>query len=227
MENNKDTHFKYLIFLSILYATILLMAVLLDYQFILIGTLLASASSFIISLTFFLTDVIAEVYGYHTAKQVIFSGVICLFCFSLISFFFDKLSTPSEYHQYGYAYHIILHLLFRAGIANAAAMIIGALFNIYCVNQWKIIFKGKYFWLRCLLASAIGEAIYTIFVVSLVNIDIVSFHHFTQILIVSYLLKLLFDMFAVIPAVLLATFLKRAENVRGCGFPTHLSPFKV
>ena len=55
-----------------LYVTILQASVLLDYKFIYIGPMLASSATFIISLTFFLIDVIAEVYGYQRAKQVIY-----------------------------------------------------------------------------------------------------------------------------------------------------------
>src|SRR3990167_984951 len=162
--------YRYLTLLSMLYGAILQISVLLDYKFISIGSMVASSSTFVISITFFLTDVIAEVYGYQRAKSVIFSGVISLLCFSLIGFVLQKLPTPDEYHQYAQAYHVILNLLFRAGISNAIAIVIGALFNIYYVSKWKVILKGKYFWLRSLISSAIGEAIYTIFVVFLVNV---------------------------------------------------------
>lgn len=209
-----------------LYTTILLVSVLLDYKFISIGPMLASSATFVISLTFFLSDVIAEVYGYQKAKQVIWSGVICLLCFSSIGFLLQKLPTPPEYDKYGHAYTIILNLLFRAGISNAIAIIIGAFFNVYFVSKWKMLVKGKYFWLRSLGSSAIGEALYTFFVVSLVNVGIVPFFHLIEILIISYSFKLIFDTFAVIPASLLAAYLKHTEGVDVYDFPTNLTPFK-
>ncbi|OGO96407.1 MAG: hypothetical protein A3F41_03115 [Coxiella sp. RIFCSPHIGHO2_12_FULL_44_14] len=223
---NVDPHFKYLTFLSMLYVTILQISVLLDYKFISIGPMLASSATFVISITFFLSDVIAEVYGYQRAKQVIWSGVICLLCFATIGFLLEKLPTPLEYAKYGHAYRIILDLLFRASISNAIAIMIGAFFNIYFVSKWKILVKGKHFWLRSLGSSAIGEALYTIFVVSLVNIGIVSFPHLIEILIVSYSFKLIFDTLAVAPANLLVIFLKRTEGVDVYDFPQKFTPLK-
>lgn len=219
-------HFKYYTFLSMLYISILLISVLLDYKFISIGSMLASSATFIISITFFLSDIIAEVYGYRRAKQVVWSGVICLICFSTIGFLVEKFSTPVEYAEYGHAYNIILNLLFRAGIANAVAIMIGALLNVYFVSKWKALVRGKYFWLRSLCSSAIGEALYTIFVVSLVNVGLVSFQHFLEILVISYSYKLIFDILIIIPASLIATYLKRVEGVDIYDFPDNLTPLK-
>jgi uncharacterized integral membrane protein (TIGR00697 family) len=221
-----NSNFKYLNFLSMFYTTILLISVLLDYKFISIGPMLASSATFVISITFFLSDVIAEVYGYQIAKKIIWSSVICLLCFAVIGFFLEKLPTPLEYSKYGDAYSVILNLLFRASLSNAIAILIGAFFNVYFVTKWKMLVKGRYFWLRSLGSSAIGEALYTVIVVSFLNIGIVSFSHLAEILLISYLYKLIFDTLAVTPASMLAAFLKRAEGVDVYDFPENLTPFK-
>ncbi|OGT32516.1 MAG: hypothetical protein A3C44_02075 [Gammaproteobacteria bacterium RIFCSPHIGHO2_02_FULL_39_13] len=218
--------YRYLTLLSMLYGAILQISVLLDYKFISIDSMVASSATFVISITFFLADVIAEVYGYQKAKQVVWSGLIGLLCFSTIGFVLQKLPTPPEFSQYTNAYHIILNLLFRAGISNAIAIMIGAFFNIYFVSRWKIVLRGKYFWLRSLGSSAIGEALYTIFVVSLVNVGVVPFPHFLQILGMSYSYKLLFDTVAIMPANLLAQFLKKRESLSDCRFAQDVMPFK-
>ena len=104
--------YRYLTLLSMLYGAILQISVLLDYKFISIDSMVASSATFVISITFFLADVIAEVYGYQKAKQVVWSGLIGLLCFSTIGFVLQKLPTPPEFSQYTNAYHIILNLLF-------------------------------------------------------------------------------------------------------------------
>lgn len=71
-------------------------------------------------------------------------------------------------------------------------------------------------------SSAIGETIYILFVVSLVNVGMVSFAEFLQILIVSYSYKFVFDLAAVGPASLAARFLKQIERSR-CGVGILLS----
>jgi uncharacterized PurR-regulated membrane protein YhhQ (DUF165 family) len=51
---------------------------MLDYRFITLGPLLASTATFIISATFFISDIITEVYGYSFVKKVVLSGLFCL-----------------------------------------------------------------------------------------------------------------------------------------------------
>jgi len=221
-----NKNFRYFTLLASLYITILLTSVLLDYRFISIGPMLCSSATFIISLTFFLGDIITEVYGYQCGRQVIWSGTICLLCLAGICFLSKNLPTLSKYAEYAHAYDILLSLLLRASIANAFAIAIGSFFNIYFLSKWKMLVKGKYFWLRSLGSSAIGESLYTIFVVSLVNIGLVNFWECIDILIISYSYKLIFDMFAVFPASVLTKFLKNAEGVDVYDFPERLTPFK-
>lgn len=226
LTKEKQPVFKYYTLLAMLYSSILVISVLLDYRFITIGPMLASVATFIVSITFFLSDVIAEVYGYRRGRKVVWAGVICLFGIGLITHLLDKLPAPQVYANYAHAYHVILGLFFRACISNAIAIALGSVFNVYFISKWKTLVKGKYFWLRSLGSSAIGESLYTIFVVSLVNIGIVSPLHFLQILAVSYTFKIIFDSFAVIPASLLVSFLKRAEGVDIYDFPLKFTPTK-
>lgn len=226
MNNKNVFHFKYLTLLTTLYVTVLLTSVLLDYRFVSLGPMLCSSATFIISITFVLSDVITEVYGYRYGRQVVWSGTIGLLCVAFICFLSINLPSYSKYAEYAHAYDVILHLLLRASIANAIAIAVGSFLNIYFLSKWKMLVKGKYFWLRSLGSSAIGQSLYTIFVVSLVNIGLVDFWELLDILIISYSYKLLFDTVAVFPASFLANYLKRTEGVDIYDFPVNLTPFK-
>lgn len=218
--------YKYYTFLAMLYASILIISVLLDYKFIKIGSLLASTATFVISATFFLSDVITEVYGYKRGKQVVWSGIACLVIVSVLSYFLKHIPTPNKYAQYGHAYSVVLNLLFRASFSNAVAITLGSLLNVYLISKWKVLVKGKHFWLRSLGSSAIGETIYTLLVVSLVNVGMVNFSEFLQILIVSYSYKFIFDLAAVGPASFAARMLKQIEGTDIYDFPKTFTPFK-
>src|SRR3989339_631711 len=224
--NETPRFFKYYSLLSMFYTTVLLLSVLLDYKFIEVGPFFASAATFVISLTFFLNDVIAEVYGYQRARYIIWASLLCLILFSSLGFFLNKIPTPVEYQVYGESYHTVFSLLFRASIANSIAILLGSFVNIYIVSIWKILVKGKYFWLRCLGSSIVGEAIYTITVVCLINLGVVPFAKLIQILIVSYGFKLVFNFIAVIPSSILAEFLKKKENIDAYDYGLDYSPFK-
>ncbi len=226
MQQKTEPLFKYFTLLSMLYTTILLTSVLLDYKYVSIGSMLASSATFIISITFPINDVIAEIYGYRRARQVVWSGVACLVVFAVITSLLKRLPTPVEYAKYGSSYDVVLNLLFRACLCNAIAIACGAFFNVYFLSKWKALVKGKYFWLRSLGSSAIGESLYTFFVILLLNIGMVNFSQFVEIILISYSYKLLFNLISIIPTSLLVSFLKKSESIDIYDFPQRFTPFK-
>lgn len=63
LKEKEPVNFKYFNLLSIFYSSILFIAVFLDYKFIKVFGLFASSATFVISLTFFMGDLMNEVYG--------------------------------------------------------------------------------------------------------------------------------------------------------------------
>lgn len=217
---------NYFPFLSMLYVTFLIISVFLDYKFIIIGSMIASSATFIISTTFFLNDIITEVYGYAKARSMVWSSLFCLLIFSCLGFLVTKIDSPLKYMHYSESYSVVFNLMLRACIANFLAIVIGTFLNMYLISRWKIYVKGKYFWLRSLCTSFIGEVLYTIFVVSMVNIGIVHFRELIQILIISLLFKLVFNMIAVGPASFFCYVLKRKEGVDVYDYNLNFNPFR-
>lgn len=226
MNNTTPITFKYFNLLSIFYSSILFIAVFLDYKFIKVTGLFASSATFIISLTFFLGDLMTEVYGLERTRQVILSNIFCLILFAIICFIVNGINTPMEYKKYGDSYAILLAVLPRACLSNAFAIFIGMILNTCMISKWKILVKGKRFWLRSFTSSACGEIIYTIAVVSLINFGIVPFSHLIQILIVSYCFKFFFGLFIVVPSSLLAGLLKKVENIDFYDYDADYNPFR-
>lgn len=217
--------FKYFNLLATFYSSVLFIAVFLDYKFINVFGLLASTATFVISLTFFLGDLMTEVYGIERARQIIWSNIYVLLFFAIICLLVNNINTPEQYAKYGEAYKTMLNVLPRACLSNAFAIFIGMYLNTYIVSKWKIILKGEKFWLRSFLASACGEAIYTVMVVSLINIGLVPIHHVIEIFIVSYSFKLVFGFFVIIPISLIARFLKKEEEVDLYDYGVNYNPF--
>lgn len=146
---------------------------------------------------------------------------------SLICYLENKIHTPHLYVVYANAYNVILPKLFRSHLANSIALIIGSFTNIYAVSKWKILTRGRFFWLRCLGASAVGESVYTVVVIFIVNVGIVPNHTLVEMMFVSYTFKILFDLFAIIPASLFAFFLKNKEGFDRYDHHTNFNPFKM
>ena len=84
------------------------------------------------------------------------SFIFAFSCAGMISF-----KTPSGW-AYQESYDQVLGKLPRVAIASFLAIFVGAFINAYAISKWKILLRGRYFWLRSLGASAIGEFIFTI-----------------------------------------------------------------
>ena len=193
------------------YMTINITTVLLIYKIVNIAGFSASASTLIIPLWFITGDIIAEIYGYKTAKKLIWMTIFCQFIFAFICGFFSSQISP-EILQNQKAYDEILARIPRVAFAGFLAIILGGIFNAYAISRWGILLKGKYFALRALGASSIGELIFTISAYLIEFTGIVSTSKLIELITISYLFKLILNLILVIPATIITKFIKHHEN---------------
>ena len=105
---------------------------------------------------YYLTDLLTEVYGYKYARQATWMMFFCCIIFSSIITLIIK-SPPSAYSG---DYNFAFGHLFRTTFGGTFVTILTSTFvNSYIISKWKILIRGKYFWLRSLGASGIGEAV--------------------------------------------------------------------
>jgi len=215
--------YKYLIFLSMLYMTLKLTTVMLIYKIIMIGPFPATASTVIIPFWFFLGDIITEVYGYKIIRQLIWFALICQFIFAFVCAGFVMLQSPPHW-LYQDAYIQILGKLPRVAMASFLAITIGAFLNAYAISKWKIFLSGKYFWLRCLGATIIGEFVFTIIAYTTEFIGVTSTNNLIHLILVSFSIKLLAEPILILPASLLVGWIKKSERIDIYDYNTKFNP---
>lgn len=221
-----NTQYKCLTALSMLYMTVKLITIVLIYKVILIGPFSATASTLIMPFWFFIGDIIAEVYGYKISRHVIWMTLIFQFIFAFACFVMIKLNSPITWlHQE--AYDQVLGKLPRVAFASFLAITFGAFINAYILTKWKILLKGKHFWLRSLGASMIGEAIFTFIAYVTEFLGIVSLSTLIQLMTISLVAKLIMGPLLVIPASIIARIIKKIEGVDAYDYSTNFNPFKI
>jgi uncharacterized integral membrane protein (TIGR00697 family) len=163
---------KYLVLLIMLYLCSIILAYLFsnkEMHFSLLGT--AAPGSLILPLAFVLIDIIAEVYGYQIAKQVIWSGLAVqaffFFLGTLFAYFPDPGTAIANYTP-AQDYEGIFSVMPRTFLFASLGYLVGIFVNTYLVSKWKVILRGRYFWLRSVAATTIGEFIFTVIGVSLI-----------------------------------------------------------
>lgn len=136
--------YKCLIPLAMFYMTIKLMTVLLIYKLIKIGPISISVSSLIIPVWFLTGDIIAEIYGYHISKKLIWTALICQFIFAFICAAVIKLPSPPHW-MYQADYEHIVGNFPRVVLASFLAILCGALINARIISKWKVLLNGRFF----------------------------------------------------------------------------------
>ncbi len=187
--------------------------------FILEGTL---TSPFI----FILDDIVAEIYGYKITRFMIISGYASQTLFALICQLVVIAPHPAFFKdQVSYA-HILGSSLLRIDLSGFVAYIIANLANSYILTRWKVLLKGRKFWLRSFGSSTFSEALYSILAILLMEIRSVPFHNIIKIIAISYLIKASYSIVLATPAQLLVNYLKKLTNIDVYDLPKEFTPFK-
>lgn len=207
-----NPQYKALTLLSMLYLSIILSANILVFKLTLLGTHTISAGAFLIPTWFILGDIIAEVYGYQESKKLIWFSLFCIFIFSIICVFFIVLPSPAGWnHQAEYNYVLSHQLNIFMGLA--LAMIGGSFLNAYLVAKWKILIRGKYFWLRSLGSSLTAQIIFTIVTLSVDLHNTLPHKALLELMLFSFPFKMVYLAVGTIPATFIVLILKKIEGI--------------
>lgn len=228
IHKNIDTAqkgYKYLILLAMLYLTADLASCALNYKFVQIHSLFFSAETLIFPFTYTITDIIAEVYGYKIARQLIWMVLACDLLFAWSTSLLVKIPSPT--HEIQYIYDFVFANLLRGSTAEIAGVLCGIFINVYAISKLKILTRGKYFWLRSIGSSTIGEAVLVLIAMPIAFLGTTSSGNLITLMIFSYLYKIIFALFASYPATIVVKLLKTAENIDTYDYNVNFNPFAV
>lgn len=224
LNSNEIKSYNVLISLSITYVSIMIANAVLtnryigsDNVFILGGTLTSP-------LIFILDDVIAEIYGYKIARNLIILGYIAQTIFVFICLFVVNLPHPSQFQSNPTYYKLLGPSLMWINFSGFFAYLVANTLNAYIITRWKIMLKGKFFWIRSLGSSSLAEAIYSFIAIILMEIFSIPLTNILKVILLSYSIKLLYSLFFAFPMTSLVKFLKNYSGIDIYDFPKQLTP---
>jgi uncharacterized integral membrane protein (TIGR00697 family) len=201
-----------ILLLAMVFITASLAADVIAYKFLLIGPLLESGATIVFPITYVIGDVITEVYGYPTIKRIIWIGLGCELLFALIINFIIH---SHALHRFPYQeeYKHVLGGILTFVVSCIIADIASSFANVYIISKFKIFLKGRFFALRSIFSTAIGELIMNIIACLLAFLHFTTFYSVVHIILSAYALELVYAVICVVPAQFLCIILKRAENI--------------
>ena len=172
--------------------------------------------------TFVLSDVITEVYSYRYSRFIIWCTVLSLGIFSF--FAWVSMLLPSEIVNYGYENIFTKYprLFLGVAIATLASFFV----NNYIIAKTKIRTKGRLFWLRSLVSTSIGHALFSIIWLFIFHWGEVASATLFTVVLDMYIWKMAFEIVATPFACFLSSWLKAKEgNIYDTN--TNFNPFTI
>ena len=165
------------------------------------------AGTIFFPLTYILSDITTEVYGYYASRKVIRMAMVCNIIVSLWLYFITylpaDLSIPSNA-----AFNTIFALSPRIFIAAIPGYYIGETMNAYILSALKAKLDGKFFVFRAVTSTAIGAMAESIVFCTLAFYGIISLAQIISMVYILVAIKIMYEI-AVMPiTVRLVYFLK-------------------
>lgn len=156
MKNNLTPFPKVLWFLQIAYTSVILLANWFDLRLVHIWGLDTDAGILIFPLTFILSDLITEVYGYKFARRAIWAGFIFNLLFILYSQLVIHLPSPNYAISTNTQFDDLLGFQLRIIIASTISYFCAEPLNSIIMAKLKLKNQGNYMALRFVLSTIIA-----------------------------------------------------------------------
>jgi hypothetical protein len=222
----QPTSFRYLDIIASFFVGILIIsniassAKIVDLGFSIFTIPLAfDGGTLLFPLVYVLADVLTEVYGFKTARRVIWTGFAAMILAALV--FFTLGILPSEAYWAAEtggdtAYNAILGGMSYGGIvlASLSAYLVGEFSNAAVLSKLKVKMKGRMLWVRTIGSSLVGQFLDTIIFVLIATLTgVFIWEIFWSLVITNYILKCSIEVIMTPFTYWLSGFLKRKENV--------------
>jgi uncharacterized integral membrane protein (TIGR00697 family) len=146
-------------------------------------------------MVYVLGDVLTEVYGFKTAKRVIWTGFAVMAFTALVFFLLGILPPESSWEAVtggNTAYNAILGGMSYGGIvlASLTAYLAGELSNAIVLSKLKVKMKGRMLWVRTIGSTLVGEGLDTLIFVFIATLaGVFPRELFWTLVITNYILK--------------------------------------
>lgn len=217
---------KFIVFLAMLYTTVMLAADVVAFRFENFFGLVESGATLIFPFTYVLGDVMCEVYGWKTTMRIVWLALLCegIFAFLITMIIHMPVYGIGDYQD---QYTNVLGNMWIFVLGGIAANIIAGLMNIYFMSKWKVLTQGRFFWLRSILATCISEFVLIIVTILIAFLPFIEIQMTMRVFIHAYLLEVVYALLFVLPAKYLVDFLRNKEKIDAYDYGISYNPFKI
>lgn len=225
MDQNKRP--KYLVYFVVAFITCYLTQEVLLNRLTDIGIGYITGGTFIYFTSPLIMDVVAEVYGYKVAKNLLWCGLISLLFFAFCIGICLMTPYPIFWKKTAIAYAQALDSVVRTAVVSVITVFLGQLVNVYFISKWKVLTNGRYFWLRSVGSSILGDSVTVILTTLGTFWGRIPPGVFIHNIVPELVIMVLFSALGALPATYIAYALKKAEGFDVYDTNISYNPFKA
>ncbi len=176
------------------------------------GLALFDAGTITFPAAYMLGDVLTEIWGFKTAKKVIWLTFVCNIVFVLCTALGLVLPAPDYMQSTTDAYAIIFGYVPRIVVASLVGFLCGELTNAFVMSKMKKLTNGKYMWTRTIASSAVGYIFDTVLFVLFAFWGTSPAKDLFSMITIQYVAKLLIEALCGTPLAYLAVHIIRKKR---------------
>ena len=157
------------------------------------GLPLFDAGTVTFPMTYMLGDVLAEIWGYRTARKVIWLAFLCNVIAVVATTIGILLPSPDELQETADAYSHIFTYVPRIVGASLVAFLCGELTNARLMVGIRHLTRGKFLWMRTIGSSMVGYFFDTVLFVVLAFAGTVSVDGLISMIVAQYFIKIVIE----------------------------------
>ncbi len=197
--------------LGVLFCVCLIAANLLETKQVTLGPLELTAGLIVFPVSYIINDCLVEVWGFRKARLVIWLGFFMNFLFVL--FGLVAVALPAAGYWTGQeGFRAIFGLAPRIAGASFLAFLVGSFLNAYVMSRMKVRQGGRWFTVRALVSTVVGEGADSLVFFPLALGGVVPWPVLPAMILTQVALKTLYELLALPLTVRVVRWMKRVEG---------------
>ena len=191
----KPSHSSLFVILAALFITTLIVANTVATKIVMVGPLAVAAGILCFPLSYIISDIVTEVYGFRAARFVTWTAFACLALTALVSFLATQLM-PAPFYANEAAFDSIFSQVPRIALGSLLGFVTGALLNAMVMSKMKIWTEGRHLWARTIGSTIVGEAADSLIFAIVAFAGVFAFGDLLMIALSGFFLKTAYEVLA-------------------------------
>ncbi|HEY8446253.1 MAG TPA: queuosine precursor transporter [Thermomicrobiales bacterium] len=186
------------------------------------------AGVIIFPIAYIVGDVLTEVYGYASARRVIWLGFACNALVVAAVAIAGELPAPDFWDGQA-AYDRILGYTWRLLAASFAAYLVGEFANAIVLARLKVMTGGRFLWLRTISSTVIGQGLDSLVFITIAFAGTagMDLDGLRRTIVTQWLIKTAYEVIATPLTYLVVSTLKRIEGQDAYDYDADFNPFAL